>query len=85
MRVIYDRQRQWDISIGVTACMKILWWRFLVRLAGDMSDGMHSELGNQVKLIRCSVPSFTYDITWRTENNRIAPRIVLLLPFISQF
>ena len=39
------------ISIGMTACMMILWWRFLVRLADDRSDGMdrmHGELGNQI-------------------------------------
>lgn len=52
----------------MTACMMILWWRFLVRLADDRSDGMdsmHGELASQVKFNRTPVRSFTYDITWR--------------------
>lgn len=39
--------------------MMILWWRFLVRLADDRSDGMdsmHGELDNQVKFIRTPYP-----------------------------
>lgn len=51
---MYDRDGIY-ISIGVTACMMILWWRFLVRLADDRSDGMdsmHGELGSQVKFNR---------------------------------
>lgn len=43
---IYDREGIYPI--GMTACMMILWWRFLVRLADDRSDGMDSMQGELV-------------------------------------